>query len=184
MYFFEGPVTGERSGKSDTTMNMVLRPGEAIVWRWGQLRPLKHHGMLHATPTYEDVIYNGLWEYRPDFSKAGWRKGAAAVENITMGPEGLAADEGQDRHDRLDDAQSVRLRGRPARGGGRRGQVLHLPGRKDLADLRQRTWTSSSRPSVPPATSTSSSASWKARRGFDVWRSSMTCRWLPWPCRR
>src|SRR4030043_1609412 len=57
MYFFEGPVAGERSGKSDTTMNMILRPGEAITWRWGQLRPLKYHGMLQVTPTYEDTIY-------------------------------------------------------------------------------------------------------------------------------
>jgi hypothetical protein len=95
MYFFEGEVAGERSGKSDTTMNMVLRPGEALVWRWGQLRPLKYHGMLRVTPTYESVIYNGLWEYRPDFSKAVWRKGAAAVENVTMVSDGLAAYEGK-----------------------------------------------------------------------------------------
>jgi len=95
MYFFKGPVTGERSGKSDTTMNMVLRPGEALTWRWGQLHPLKYHGMLQVTPTYEDAIYNGLWEYRPDFSKAVWRKGAVAIENITMKPDGLAADEGK-----------------------------------------------------------------------------------------
>jgi hypothetical protein len=95
MYFFEGQVTGERSGKSDTTMNMVLRPGEALVWRWGQLRPLKYHGMLRVTPTYESAVYNGLWEYRPDFSKAVWRKGTAAVENVTMGPDGLAASEGK-----------------------------------------------------------------------------------------
>lgn len=95
MYFFKGPVTGERSGKSDTTMNMVLRPGEALTWRWGQLRPLKYHGMLHVIPTYEDVIYNGLWEYRPDFSKAMWRQGALAVENITVRPDGLAAEEGK-----------------------------------------------------------------------------------------
>ncbi|MGB2862264.1 MAG: Ig domain-containing protein [Sedimentisphaerales bacterium] len=95
MYFFEGSVTGERSGKSDTTMNMVLRPGEALTWRWGQLRPLKYHGMLRVTPTYEDAIYNGLWEYRPDFSKAVWRKGTVAVENITVRPDGLAADEGK-----------------------------------------------------------------------------------------
>jgi hypothetical protein len=95
MYFYEGPVQGERSGKSDTTMNMVLRPGEALTWRWGQLRPLKYHGMLHVTPTYEDVIYNGLWEYRPAFSGSVWRKGAATVENITTRPEGLAADEGK-----------------------------------------------------------------------------------------
>jgi len=95
MYFFEGPVGGERGNRIDTTMNMVLRPGEALVWRWGQLRPLKYHGMLHETPTYESLIYNGLWEYRPDFSKAIWRKGPAAVENVAMQPDGLAADEGK-----------------------------------------------------------------------------------------
>ena len=95
MYFYEGPVQGDRSGKSDTTMNMVLRPSEALTWRWGQLRPLKYHGALHVTPTYEEVIYNGLWEYRPDFSKAIWRKGAVVVENIMERPDGLAADEGK-----------------------------------------------------------------------------------------
>jgi hypothetical protein len=45
-----------------------------------------------VTPTYEDVIYNGLWEYRPDFSKALWCKGALIVENITIDPDGLAAE--------------------------------------------------------------------------------------------
>jgi len=93
MYFFVGPVTGNRSGKADTTMNMVLRPGEALTWRWGQLRPLKYHGALHTTPTYEDVIYDGLWEYRPDFSRAMWSKGASTVENITVTPDSLTADE-------------------------------------------------------------------------------------------
>jgi hypothetical protein len=51
--------------------------------------------MLRVTPTYKDVIYNGLWEYHPAFSKALWRKGAALVENITLKPDGLAADEGK-----------------------------------------------------------------------------------------
>ena len=95
MYFYEGPVQGQRSGKTDTTMNMILRPGEALTWRWGQLSPLKYHGALHTNPTYEEVIYNGLWEYYPDFSKAIWRKGAMVVENITEGSDGLAADEGK-----------------------------------------------------------------------------------------
>ncbi|OHB66280.1 MAG: hypothetical protein A2Y77_02095 [Planctomycetes bacterium RBG_13_62_9] len=95
MYFFEGPVAGERSGKADTTMNMTLRPGEALVWRWGQVRPVKYHGMLRTTPTYEGPIYDGLWEYRPDLSKAVWRKGAAAVENVATGPDGLAAADGK-----------------------------------------------------------------------------------------
>jgi hypothetical protein len=95
MYFYEGPVTGERGGKADTTMNMVLRPREALVWRWGQLDPVKYHGALRTMPTYPSVIYNGLWEYRPDFSNETWRKGASSVENITSGPDGLAAEEGR-----------------------------------------------------------------------------------------
>src|SRR5260221_1334875 len=92
MYSYQGPVTGERRGKDDTTMNMVLRPGEALVWRWGQRDPVKHHGTLGATPTYPSVIYNGLWEYRPDFSKDTWRKGATSLENIASGADGLAAE--------------------------------------------------------------------------------------------
>ena len=76
-------------------MNMLLRPGEAIVWRWGQLDPLKYHGALMTMPTYMSVICNGLWEYRPDFSKETWRKGAASVENITAGTDGLAAEDGK-----------------------------------------------------------------------------------------
>ncbi|MGO9111239.1 MAG: putative Ig domain-containing protein [Thermoguttaceae bacterium] len=95
MYFYEGAVAGDRRGKADTTMNMLLRPGEAIVWRWGQLDPVKYHGALMTMPTYMSAIYNGLWEYRPDFSKETWRKGAARVENITAGNDGLAAEEGK-----------------------------------------------------------------------------------------
>ncbi len=95
MYFYEGPVTGERGGKDGTTMNMVLRPGEALEWRWGQLDPVKHHGALGTMPAYPAAIYNGLWEYHPDLSKETWRKGASSVENITSSPEGLAAEEGR-----------------------------------------------------------------------------------------
>lgn len=76
MYFSEGEVAGQRSGKADTAMNMVLRPSEAIVWRWGQLTPVKYHGMLGTTPTYlgvPHIICNGLWEYRPDLTKDTWR---------------------------------------------------------------------------------------------------------------
>ncbi len=95
MYFHEGAVTGERGRDAGTTMSMVLRPGEAIIWRWGQLDPVKYHGALHTMPTYESVIYNGLWEYRPDFSNETWRQGALGVENITSGPDGLAAGQGR-----------------------------------------------------------------------------------------
>ncbi|MCX5670820.1 MAG: Ig domain-containing protein [Planctomycetota bacterium] len=95
MYFYVGEVTGERSGKADTTMNMVLRPGEAVVWRWGQCDPVKYHGALRTMPTYPQAIYNGLWEYRPDFSKDMWRQGAASAENVASGPDGLAAEQGR-----------------------------------------------------------------------------------------
>jgi hypothetical protein len=95
LYFTETEARGERSGKADTTMNMVLRPGEAIVWRWGQLKPLKYHGMLQTMPTYPDAMCNGLWEYRPDLGRQAWRQGATKVENIRPGGEGLTAEEGK-----------------------------------------------------------------------------------------
>ncbi len=95
LYFFEGEVTGDRAGKADTTMDMVLRPGEALVWRWGQADPLKYHGRLHVTPTYKSAVFSGFWEYRPDFSQETWRQGATSVENITSGTDGLAAEEGK-----------------------------------------------------------------------------------------
>ncbi|MBC8868290.1 MAG: putative Ig domain-containing protein [Planctomycetes bacterium] len=95
LYSYEGEVTGDRSGKTDTTMDMVLRPGEALVWRWGQTDPLKYHGKLYVSPAYKNVIYSGIWEYRPDFSQENWRQGATSVENVVTGPDGLRAEEGQ-----------------------------------------------------------------------------------------
>jgi hypothetical protein len=94
MYFHDGAVTGERGHDAGTTMDMVLRPGESIVWRWGQLDPLKYHGALMTMPTYPSLIYDGLWEYRPDFSNETWRKGVSSAENITAGPGGLGATQG------------------------------------------------------------------------------------------
>ena len=44
-------------------MNMVLRPNEAITWRWGHLDPVKCIG--GGKLRYPDTICNGLWEYRP-----------------------------------------------------------------------------------------------------------------------
>ena len=73
IYVYEGPVNGDRSAAVDTTMNFTLRPGEALTWRWGRLNPAKIHGNMPKNP---DRICNGLWEYRPDFTKAAWRKGA------------------------------------------------------------------------------------------------------------
>jgi hypothetical protein len=73
-------------------MKMTLRPGEALVWRWGHLKPAKH--MWPGTFVYPDNICNGLWEYRPDFGGEMWKQGAMKVENVVSGPKGLAAASG------------------------------------------------------------------------------------------
>jgi hypothetical protein len=92
IYLFEGPPGGDRNCAQDTSMNMVLRPGEAITWRWGHTTPVKYHG---HKPRYPDTICNGLWEYRPDFSSDPWKKGATSVTGVqTKGGE-LIAEEGQ-----------------------------------------------------------------------------------------
>ena len=70
IYVFEGSVTGDRNS-ARSALNMTLRPGEAIVWRWGHLNPIKYHGP--RPPRFPDRICNGLWEYRPDFTRPSWR---------------------------------------------------------------------------------------------------------------
>lgn len=92
LYGYEGEVKGQRNCNDKTTMNMILRPGEALVWRWGHLDPVKYHG---AKPIYPDTLCNGLWEYRPDFTKAGWRKGATRVEHTQEKEGELSAEPGQ-----------------------------------------------------------------------------------------
>jgi hypothetical protein len=93
-YSHEGLASGERNCVQGTTMNMTLRPAEALVWRWGHLTPPKLRGREKAN--YPDMICNGLWEYRPDLSGDLWRNGAATVENVRTGPDGLSAGEGGD----------------------------------------------------------------------------------------
>lgn len=93
IYVFEGEVAGDRNADGATAMNMALRPGEALVWRWGHLSPVKYHA--GRQPQFPDLICNGLWEYRPDFTSATWRSGAATVESIEAGDDGLSAEDGQ-----------------------------------------------------------------------------------------
>ncbi len=92
-YVYDGEITGDRNCRGDTTMNMVLRPNEAITWRWGHLDPVKCIGTRGAK--YPNAMCNGLWEYRPDFSKDTWRRGADTVEGVKSGPDGLVAEEGK-----------------------------------------------------------------------------------------
>jgi hypothetical protein len=80
IYVFPGQPEGDRDCFTGTSMNMVLRPGEAITWRWRHADPVKYHG--DQKPRYPDLICNGLWEYRPDFSVDLWKKGAAAIEDV------------------------------------------------------------------------------------------------------
>lgn len=92
IYVFEGEVKGDRNCYV-STMNMALRPGEAITWRWGHLTPIKHRGQRpHKHP---ETVANGLWEYRPDFSRDAWRKGAESVENVRVEGGALAAEGGK-----------------------------------------------------------------------------------------
>lgn len=79
IYVFEGDVRGDRNCDVRTTMNMTLRPGESITWRWGHPNPLKHHG--GQKPEHRDTVCNGLWEYQPDLTKEAWKKGATVEGN-------------------------------------------------------------------------------------------------------
>jgi hypothetical protein len=88
IYGFEGEVVGQRDCYREGSMKMTLRPGEALVWRWGRTTPAKYHGDPRNL-LYPETICNGLWEYRPDFSKETWRKGAV-VEGVKSSPAGLS----------------------------------------------------------------------------------------------
>jgi hypothetical protein len=93
IYLFEGAISGDRNAERASEMKMKLRPGEALVWRWGHTEPVKYHGSpQHKFP---ERICNGLWEYRPDFAKEGWREGADSVQGVVATADGLAAEEGK-----------------------------------------------------------------------------------------
>jgi hypothetical protein len=93
LYVYEGDAGGDRDAVRGHTMDMVLRPGEALTWRWGRLDPVKCHGQY--PPKFPDTISNGLWEYRPDFGSDLWRQGAQAAEGVRATPDGLAAEVGR-----------------------------------------------------------------------------------------
>jgi hypothetical protein len=81
----------------ESTMSMVLRPGEAIVWRWGHSQAPKYHGLedLSTFGPRKDGrrewgapasarVCNGLWEYRPDFGHDRWRGGAESTRDVVV----------------------------------------------------------------------------------------------------
>jgi hypothetical protein len=83
-YTWEGDTTVQLDGWAWWNMGMVLRPNEAIEWRWGHETKVEYHGdMSGYPPIVPDTIYNGLWEYTPNFNNdSQWRAGAT-VTNIT-----------------------------------------------------------------------------------------------------
>ncbi len=92
IYVFEGTVTGDRNS-ANTALNLTLRPGEALVWRWGHQNPIRYHGP--RPPRFPDRVCNGLWEYRLDFQQPNWRIGAIKVESIRESNDELMAEEGR-----------------------------------------------------------------------------------------
>jgi hypothetical protein len=94
-YTWEGETTQKLKGWNWWTMGMVLRPHEALEWRWGHETPAKYHGdMSGHPPIVPDTIFNGVWEYAPDFrNDSQWRAGAT-VTNITATDGLLTATEG------------------------------------------------------------------------------------------
>ncbi|MBC8870449.1 MAG: putative Ig domain-containing protein [Planctomycetes bacterium] len=94
-YTWEGDTTVQLDGWAWWTMGMVLRPHEVIEWRWGHETPVKYHGdMTGHPPMVPDTIYNGVWEYAPNFKNdSQWRAGATAT-NITNKDGVLTATDG------------------------------------------------------------------------------------------
>jgi len=95
MFVYEGPPAGDIGVPITTTMNMTLRPNEAITWRWGHLSPSKFHDE-NNTIRETHMICDGLWEYNPDFAinDTTWRSGALSVSNITNTAGTLTATSG------------------------------------------------------------------------------------------
>lgn len=108
LFLAEGEWNGTRDSVRGTTMHMVLRPNEALVWRWGHREPLRYHGRLDirlwgprsdagkvwGAPAV-DRICNGRWEYRPDFTREHWRQGAERVDGIRVERGELLPEEGK-----------------------------------------------------------------------------------------
>ena len=97
MFSYEGQPEGDRGSRSvKTTMNMTLRPNEAITWRWGALTPIKYAGYSFL-PISPYVLCNGLWRVpsglhqRRDLA----RRRDVAAANIVNTAGTLTAESGQ-----------------------------------------------------------------------------------------
>ena len=71
MYVCEDPIKGERRCKEDTTMNMTLRPGEALIWPgptgahdWQPMSFNRDTGLVYipvidVSAVWIDMLHNG-----------------------------------------------------------------------------------------------------------------------------
>ena len=89
-FVYDGPPALTIGALSTKTMNMTLRPNEAITWRWGVLttgtskEAYKYRGVSTSVPPRNFAICNGLWEYRPDFTNDSlWRCGTYIAPSST-----------------------------------------------------------------------------------------------------
>ncbi len=57
IFVYEGEAKGSRRSRTDTTMDMTLRPGEAHIYRWGHAEPIKYHGT--NKPKFPVAIWTG-----------------------------------------------------------------------------------------------------------------------------
>ncbi len=103
LYSYEGERSGEASMDTRHTMHFVLRPGEALEWRWSHagkeysngtdLKPGEvwttdgtGHLLAWGDTAYAD-LRNGKWIYRPPLDKALYRKGIISEENVACAAE-------------------------------------------------------------------------------------------------
>ena len=91
IYLYEGEVKGDR-GCWESTFTMALRPrGDHLA-----LGP-RHADEIPRLQSnlHPDMVCNGLWEYRPDFAKDGWKKGADSVDGVRLDGNALTAETGK-----------------------------------------------------------------------------------------
>ncbi len=82
----------------DHAMDLLLRPGESLIWEWGHILPHKFHGNttnIAWNPATLALIGNGEWEYTPPLNTDICINGMAWHSNIAQDSDGLATEPGQ-----------------------------------------------------------------------------------------
>ena len=111
---------------SGTTMNMDLRPGEAIVWQWAQLTPFKHHG---AEWDQAHLPLHGLQRsmgVSPGLLQGDLAKGRRAYTTLPPAPMAWSA-EGGKRAPLSGPCAALTSWSGAASKRGRGGQILDVP---------------------------------------------------------